>query len=119
MGGFLSSLSGQLGRALLLGTVLPVAAAVLLFDLWVLAPVTDLASLSAAMRSQPSRPMRSGHDAAPTPSEALANLGYLKGALSGALDDATRAALVSFQIDAGLPGTKRGVHGEGHSWRTK
>jgi type VI secretion system secreted protein VgrG len=37
----------------------------------------------------------------------LANLGYLKGALSGELDDATRAALVSFQLDAGLPGTGR------------
>lgn len=35
----------------------------------------------------------------------LANLGYLRGALSGELDDATRAALVSFQLDAGLPAT--------------
>lgn len=35
----------------------------------------------------------------------LANLGYLRGAPSGAMDDTTRAALVSFQMDAGLPAT--------------
>lgn len=33
----------------------------------------------------------------------LQNLGYLTGAASGALDEATRAALVSFQMDTGLP----------------
>jgi type VI secretion system secreted protein VgrG len=35
----------------------------------------------------------------------LASLGYLKGARSGAMDDATRDALYSFQLDAGLPAT--------------
>ena len=35
----------------------------------------------------------------------LANLGYLRGAASGELDEAARPALVSFQLDAGLPAT--------------
>jgi type VI secretion system secreted protein VgrG len=47
----------------------------------------------------------SGPDTVEGAQARLANLGYLKGALSGTLDDATRAALVSFQIDAGLSGT--------------
>ena len=37
--------------------------------------------------------------------QALARLGYYRGAINGALDDATRRALFQFQVDKGLNGT--------------